>query len=60
LPNVTGLRKEDVLNWDCITQTEKIRNAYKILVKEVWRGGKDDPGNICIDERIILNWVFGK
>jgi hypothetical protein len=22
--------------------------------------GKDDPGNIGIDERIVLNWMFGK
>jgi len=39
LPNVIGLRKEDELNWDCVTQTGKMRNAYKILVKEVLGGG---------------------
>jgi len=58
LPNVIGLRKEDEMNWDCVTQTEKMRNAHKILVKEIWGGGKDDPANICIDERIILTWIL--
>jgi len=43
LPNGIGLRKEDELNWDCITQTEKMRIAYKILVKEVWGEGKRWP-----------------
>jgi hypothetical protein len=40
LPNVIGLRKEDELNWVSVTQTEKMRNAYKILMKEVWGMGK--------------------
>jgi len=39
LPNVIGLRKEDELNRDCVTQTGKMRNAYKILVIEVLEGG---------------------
>jgi hypothetical protein len=67
LPNVIGLRKEDELNWDCVTQTEKIRNAYKILVKEVWGGGKRniieldvrEVGRESVDwNNLTLDWVI--
>jgi hypothetical protein len=39
LPNVIGLRKEDESNWDCVTQMEKMRNAYKTVAKEAGGGG---------------------